>query len=181
MYFETVDWATSKPSIRSSPWIRDAPHRGFSLFIRWIRSRRPLSILGRPALFRDLIAALSAAQRTHVLILTTEYGKPFSVDGFGQWMRDAITAAGLPLECQPHGLRKAAGRRLAESGASSKMVMAVLGHRTLSEVERYTEDADQVGLALEAVSKLEGHKWNEIAQTSSDGLGKTAKTDGESK
>jgi hypothetical protein len=73
------------------------------------------------------------------------------------------------------------GRRLAESGASSKMVMAVLGHRTLSEVERYTEDADQVGLALEAVSKLEGHKWNEIAQTSSDGLGKTAKTDGESK
>jgi ABC-type multidrug transport system ATPase subunit len=25
MYFETVDWATSKPSINSSPWIRDAP------------------------------------------------------------------------------------------------------------------------------------------------------------
>ena len=132
-------------------------------------------------LHRDLIAALSAAQRTHVSILTTEYGKPFSVDGFGQWMRDAITAAGLPVECQPHGLRKAAGRRLAESGASSKMVMAVLGHRTLSEVERYTEDADQVGLALEAVSKLEGHKWNGIAQTASASLGKTAKTDGESK
>ena len=132
-------------------------------------------------LHRDLIAALSAAQRTHVSILTTEYGKPFSVDGFGQWMRDAITAAGLPLECQPHGLRKAAGRRLAESGASAKMIMAVLGHKTLTEVERYTEDADQVGLALEAVSKLEGHKWNEFAQTSSDGLGKTAKTDGESK
>jgi hypothetical protein len=27
MYFETVDWATSNPSIKSSPWIRDAPHR----------------------------------------------------------------------------------------------------------------------------------------------------------
>jgi len=53
MYFETVDWATSNPSIRSSPWIRDAPHSGFSLLIRWIRSRRPRSILGRPALFRD--------------------------------------------------------------------------------------------------------------------------------
>ena len=36
MYFETVDWATSKPSIKSSPWIRDAPHSGFSLLIRWI-------------------------------------------------------------------------------------------------------------------------------------------------
>ena len=31
IYFETVDWATSKPSIRSSPWIRDAPQSGFSL------------------------------------------------------------------------------------------------------------------------------------------------------
>jgi hypothetical protein len=34
MYFETVDWATSKPSINSSRWIRDAPHFGFSLLIR---------------------------------------------------------------------------------------------------------------------------------------------------
>jgi hypothetical protein len=50
IYLETVDWATSKPSIRSSPWIRDAPHSGFSLLIRRIRSRRPRSILGRPAL-----------------------------------------------------------------------------------------------------------------------------------
>ena len=39
MYFETVDWATSKPSINSSPWIRDAPHFGFSLLIRRMRSR----------------------------------------------------------------------------------------------------------------------------------------------
>src|SRR5271169_6268026 len=53
MYFETVDWATSKPSFRSSPWIRDAPHSGFSLLIRWMRSRRPRSIFGRPTLFRD--------------------------------------------------------------------------------------------------------------------------------
>ena len=52
-YFETVDWATSNPSIKSSPWIRDAPHNGFSLLIRWIRSCRPRSIFGRPTLFRD--------------------------------------------------------------------------------------------------------------------------------
>jgi hypothetical protein len=50
IYFETVDWATSKPSIKSSPSIRGAPQSGFSLLIRQIRSRRPRSILGRPAL-----------------------------------------------------------------------------------------------------------------------------------
>jgi hypothetical protein len=26
-------------------------------------------------------------------------GRPFTVDGFGQWLREAITAAGLPLDC----------------------------------------------------------------------------------
>jgi integrase len=57
----------------------------------------------------DLVSALSAAKREHVSILTTAYNKPFSVDGFSQWMRDAIRKAGLPLDCQPDGLRKATG------------------------------------------------------------------------
>ncbi len=95
-------------------------------------------------------------------------------------MRDAITQAGLPLDCQPHGLRKATGRRLAEAGATAKMIMAILGHTTLAEAERYTEEADQVALAEDAVIKLEGHKANKIAQTDSDSLGKTSKTEGDS-
>lgn len=66
-------------------------------------------------LHRELLAAFAAANRDHVTIINTAYGKPFTVDGFSQWMLAAITAAGLPLECQPHGLRKAAGRRLAEA------------------------------------------------------------------
>jgi integrase len=41
-------------------------------------------------LHRDLLATLAAADRGHVSILTTMYGKPFTVDGFSQWMRDAI-------------------------------------------------------------------------------------------
>jgi hypothetical protein len=45
-------------------------------------------------------------------IINTEYDRPFTVDGFSRWLRDAITAAGLPLDCKPHGLRKVAGRRL---------------------------------------------------------------------
>jgi integrase len=131
-------------------------------------------------LHRDLLTALAAGRRDHVSILTTVYGKPFTVDGFSQWMRDAITQAGLPLDCQPHGLRKATGRRLAEAGATAKMIMAILGHTTLAEAERYTEEADQAALAEDAVIKLEGHKANKIAQTDSDSLGKTSKTEGDS-
>jgi enterobacteria phage integrase len=132
-------------------------------------------------LHRDLLAALAAAKRDHVSILTTMYGKQFTVDGFSHWMRDAIAEAGLPLECQPHGLRKATGRRLGEAGATTKMIMSILGHTTLAEVERYTEEADQAGLAEDAITALEGHKANRIAQTTSAGLGKTPKSDGKSK
>ena len=130
---------------------------------------------------RDLLTALAAAKRDHVSILTTMYGKPFTVDGFSQWLRGAITTAGLPLECQPHGLRKATGRRLAEAGATAKMIMSILGHTTLAEAERYTEEADQVSLAEDAVIRLEGHKANRFAQTTSDGLGKVDKRKGNSK
>jgi integrase len=132
-------------------------------------------------LHHDLLTVLAAAKRAHVSILTTMYDKPFTVDGFSQWMRDGITAAGLPLNCQPHGLRKATGRRLAEAGATAKMIMSILGHTTLAETERYTEEADQAGLAEDAVIKLEGHKANRIAQTTSAGLGNMEKSKGKSK
>jgi integrase len=102
-----------------------------------------------------LAALIETTKREHVAIITTAYGRPFTVKGFGQWMRAAITAAGLPLDCQPHGLRKAAGRRLAEAGCTAKEIMAVLGHRTLAEAERYTRDADQPLLASAALLKLE--------------------------
>lgn len=132
-------------------------------------------------LHRNLLEILAVAERAHVTIVNTQRGKPFTVDGFGQWIRDAITAAGLPLECQPHGLRKAAGRRLAEAGCTAHEIMAVLGHKTLTEAERYTRDADQARLATAALAKLEGRSANANAQTASEGLGKASKTEEKSK
>ena len=53
-----------------------------------------------------------------------------------------------------HGLRKAAMRRLAEHGSTSKQIQAVSGHRTLSEIERYTRQVDQQRLAKAAIRLL---------------------------
>jgi integrase len=127
-------------------------------------------------LHRDTVEALEAFDMQHVVIITTAYGKPFTVDGFSGWMRDAISEAGLPLDCKPHGLRKAAGRLLAEAGATAKMIMSILGHTTLAEAERYTEEADQAGLAEDAVAKLEGHKANKSPQTTVPSLGTRPKS-----
>jgi integrase len=90
-------------------------------------------------------------------------------------MRSAIASAGLPLECQPHGLRKAAGRRLADAGCTAHEIMAVLGHKTLSEAERYTREANQAHLATAALAKLEGRNTNRNAQTTHDEFGKGPK------
>ena len=53
MYLETVDSATSNPSLSSSPWMRGAPHNGFSLLICRMSSRNSRSIFGRPGRCRD--------------------------------------------------------------------------------------------------------------------------------
>lgn len=138
------------------------------------KTRTKLAIHVHP----DLRRALNAAERRHVTILNTEFGKPFTVSGYGNWLRDAITAAGLPMACQPHGLRKAAGRRLAEVGCSANVIMAVLGHKTLAEAERYTREADQARLAKTGIVKLAARSTNRRAQTTPSQFGETAESDG---
>ena len=96
---------------------------------------------------------LAIADRNCTTILATAYGKPFSVKGLGNMVSAAIRAAGLPTRCKPHGLRKAAARRLAEAGCSASEIMSITGHKTLAEVERYTRAAEQERLARQAIKR----------------------------
>lgn len=68
-------------------------------------------------------------------------------------MRDWCDKAGLAT-CAAHGRRKACARRLAEAGATAHEIMAVTGHKTLAEVQCYTESAMREGLADQAFAKL---------------------------
>jgi integrase len=85
--------------------------------------------------------------------LQTEFNKPFSLAGFGNWFRDRCNEAGL-RNISAHGLRKAAARRMAEAGKSSHEIMSITGHRSLGEVERYTRAASQERLAKTAATGL---------------------------
>jgi enterobacteria phage integrase len=129
----------------------------------------------------ELQTALDAAARDHITIINTEFGQPFTVGGFSRFMRDAITAAALPLDCKPHGLRKTLGRRMADAGCSAHEIMAALGHTTLAEAERYTREADRLRGGRQAIVKLEAHKRNRDTQTASAGLGNATKSEGISK
>lgn len=129
----------------------------------------------------NLRTALDAAARDHVTIINTVYGKPFTVDGFSGFMRDAMTAAGLPLDCKPHGLRKTLGRRLADAGVSAHDIMSMLGHTTLQQAEVYTREANRRIGGRRAVLQLNDHKANTAAQTASECLGKKVNSKGKSK
>jgi integrase len=102
----------------------------------------------------DFIASLDALPTRNMTFLLTEYGKPFTPDGFGNWFRDRVVEAGLPKGLSSHGLRKAACRRLAEAGCTANEIMSISGHKNLKEVTTYTEAASRSALARRAMKAV---------------------------
>jgi len=103
----------------------------------------------------DLAAAINAAAPSeHVVFLLNEHGRSFTPKGFGKWFTKQCERIGLK-GLSPHGLRKAACRRLAEAGASANQIAAVSGHASLREVERYTKAADQARMARNAIARTD--------------------------
>ncbi len=100
-----------------------------------------------------LQAVLDATPSEHLTFLTTATGKPYGGNALSEQFRNWCDAAGLPRRCKPHGLRKAACRRLAEHGCSANEIMAISGHATMKELVRYTKAADQARLARAAMAR----------------------------
>jgi integrase len=102
----------------------------------------------------DLAAAINAAAPSeHVVFLMNELGRSFTAKGFGQRFTKHCERVGLK-GLSPHGLRKAACRRLAEAGCSANEIAALSGHKSLNEVARYTRAADQARMARNAVMRM---------------------------
>jgi integrase len=123
--------------------------QGDQIAVRQEKTDKPLLI----PIDAPLTAALAALPRTNLNFLVTEFGKPFTSAGFGNWFRRRCNEAGLP-QCSAHGLRKAAATRLANAGCSADQIKAITGHKSLSEVARYTKAADQARLARQAMNIL---------------------------
>jgi integrase len=107
----------------------------------------------------ELRTIIDATPSGHLTYLVTEYGKPFTGNGFGNRFRKWCDDAGLK-HCSAHGLRKAAGARLAELGCSAHEIASMLGHDTLKEVVRYTKAAKQKMLA-QAAGRRMAHGYTE--------------------
>jgi integrase len=100
-----------------------------------------------------LKAELDLAPKDALAFVAKAGGVPFTYAGFTNWFVEGAKSAGL-TDRTPHGLRKSAGRKLAEAGCTVKEIMAILGHKTMKEAAHYTESADQERLAKAAMRKL---------------------------
>ena len=101
----------------------------------------------------DLQAAIDATPSDQLAFLVTQYGRPFkNAASFGQCMKAWAREAGLS-DCPLHGLRKVGLRRLAEAGCTAPEIMAISGHKSLAEVERYIKSAQQKIMGDRAIER----------------------------
>jgi integrase len=82
--------------------------------------------------------------------LQTQHGEPFTVAGFGNFMRAAAKAAGVKAPL--HGLRKLAITRLLDRGVAPQMAMAISGHTSFQEFQKYVGTRDRRALAIAGAS-----------------------------
>jgi integrase len=115
------------------------------------QNRKPVT-LSIPIL-PELRSVLKATPASNMTFLVTEFGKPFTSNGFGNRFRKWCDEAGLP-HVSAHGLRKAGAVIAAENGATERQLMAIFGWSTMKEAARYTRAARQKVLAASAMPLL---------------------------
>jgi integrase len=105
----------------------------------------------------DLSVALANTDTGDLTYLVTENGRPFTINGLGNKMRDWCDAAGLQ-NCSAHGLRKAAAVALAESGVTAPELCAVFGWGELETAEIYIREANASRMTTNAFARLEEYR-----------------------
>jgi integrase len=104
----------------------------------------------------DLARYIAECSKDGPAFITTIHGRARSEKAFSAWISEAAADAGLPPRSSPHGVRKAACRRLAEAGCTALEIMSITGHTDIREIERYCREAARKKLAAAAMTKLEG-------------------------
>ena len=99
-----------------------------------------------------LQTALDTAPAGQMTFLVTEFGKPFTSAGFGNWFYDRVVEAGLK-GVSAHGLRKSLQTVGAEADLTDRQPMAIAGHEAAKETSRYAKKRDRDRLASQSLAK----------------------------
>ena len=117
------------------------------------KTARKSGIVVTLPLHADLKEAIEATATGAETFLVTEFGKPYSADGFSNHILDWRRAAGISASVSAHGMRKTVGINMAENEATEYELMATLGHTNPKATEVYTRAANRRRLSTQAASK----------------------------
>jgi len=124
---------------------------------RWLAFRQHKNRNSHPVdlvipILHQLEEVLSASPCGKLTFLETEFGRPYTTKGLGNWFGDRCREAGIPGRA--HGLRKAGATIAAENGATPHTLMAIFGWRTLEQAELYTKKVRQQLMAGSGMNLL---------------------------
>lgn len=137
------DLAQMGPQMMRGGWVYFTEKKGRSHIVK----QREIKVLP------ELQEAIDAHTFKHLHFMVTEYGKPFTVKGLGQWFKDRCVEAGLP-HCSAHGLRKAGATIAAENGATEQELMAIYGWEDSEQAVLYTRKANKRRLVDRGIHKI---------------------------
>ena len=98
--------------------------------------------------------ALATLPRTSGTIVAKADGRPYTHDRLTDMMGEWIAAAGIEPGHTLHGLRFALGADLSDADATAHQSRDVLGHRTMSEVQRYARAREQARSSAAGMAKV---------------------------
>ena len=127
--------------------------KDWSLLSKKNINRRPVKLW--IPIFPEFRRIIDKSQTGQLVFLQTAFGQPFTENGFDNRFRKWCDEAGL-RGLSVHGLRKTAAAVLAENGCTEHEIMAITGHSTSKEVQRYTVSARQITRATSAAAKVDG-------------------------
>ncbi len=113
----------------------------------------------------ELAAELALMPAGDMLFIQTEFGKAYSVKGFGNWFKRQCVMAGLP-QCSAHGVRKGGATQRAENGATDYQLMALYGWTSPKTAQVYTRKARRKKMAAAAVDLLIAPPKSPVGQKS---------------
>jgi integrase len=123
---------------------------------------------------------IAQSPTSDLALISTASGSPMTKAGFGNWFREACTAAGV--KGTAHGLRKALATKAAEGGASESELEALFGWRDRETSSIYTKAASRKRMAGEALRKAteRDEVGTDLPRTLRQGAGRRRKGEGKS-
>ena len=106
-----------------------------------------------------LTKILDATPKTVTFVVINTRGKPYAETGFQtmfhRYREEMLKAGKIGASLTFHGLRHTVATKLAEAGADDKTIAAITGHKSMSQIRRYTRTASQKRRATAAIRLID--------------------------